>query len=288
MIPAGGVLYVYGEEMDQMVTRTMAQPDGTPTWMGLHVPDPDAARTFYQGLFGWEIADAASTQVDHQVATKDGQPVAGLVPGALPGAGAPSWTTYLATSSVDEAVSKIGANGGKVLEPVREGHQARTALVRDPGGAVFGLWQPGGLPGMGIWEESGALMWSENFTPDVEQAKAFYAAVFGLRYADPFPWHFGDPATAIPAYSMFATNGEAVDQSNAVGSLAPLDPHDPVDRPHWMPCFNTLSVQETADTAAQLGGTVLREPYDTMFGPLAIIADNQGAELMLAMKPPTS
>ncbi|MBT2401339.1 VOC family protein [Streptomyces sp. ISL-100] len=227
-------------------------------------PPRSVHSAFYRGLFGWETSDVGGGRT---VLTKEGQPVAGLAEAAGSQTGPPSWTTYLATSDIDQGLSRIEAEGGAVLQPAGDGWEARTALARDASGAVFELWQSGDRPGMALWEEFGALMWSENFTPDVEQAKQFYAAVFGLRYADPFPWHFGDPATAMGTYTMFATTGDGVDQSNAVGSLGQLDPHDPVGQPHWMPCFATSDVTTTSETAEHLGGRVLSGPYDTRSKP---------------------
>ena len=37
-----------------MTTYSKAEPAGTPTWIDLMAPDVDAARTFYQVVFGWE------------------------------------------------------------------------------------------------------------------------------------------------------------------------------------------------------------------------------------------
>jgi uncharacterized protein len=38
-------------------TRDQVWPNGTPCWIDLMVTDPDAAKHFYSGLFGWDIQD---------------------------------------------------------------------------------------------------------------------------------------------------------------------------------------------------------------------------------------
>ena len=35
----------------------MAQLEGNPIWFALPTPDPDGAKAFYSGLFGWEWVD---------------------------------------------------------------------------------------------------------------------------------------------------------------------------------------------------------------------------------------
>ena len=39
----------------------MAQLEGNPIWFALLTPDPDGAKAFYSGLFGWEWADVDYT-----------------------------------------------------------------------------------------------------------------------------------------------------------------------------------------------------------------------------------
>lgn len=38
-----------------MATVTANQPDGTPTWIDLGIPDLDRAMEFYGSLSGWEF-----------------------------------------------------------------------------------------------------------------------------------------------------------------------------------------------------------------------------------------
>jgi predicted enzyme related to lactoylglutathione lyase len=267
--------------------RSSVQPDGTPTWVSLHTTDPAAAENFYGKLFGWDITEPAAPG-NLQIARKNGIAVAGLQAGLPPGIPSAAWITYLATADLDLSLERLDAAGGKLLQKpaVPDQSLARTAIAEDAAGAPFGLWQAGSLIGMGVWTDPGALMWSEQFSRDNEASKIFYAALFGnIRCAPPVPWHFSEPAKAVPGYQMFSTNGQDIGEygKHAVASFAVLNKHNPVQRPHWMPCFFASgNIQDTAAQVLELGGKVLLSPYPTMFGLLAIVADTEGAEFMLS------
>ena len=58
------------------------------------------------------------------------------------------------------------------------------AVLADPTGAAFGVWQGGTNVGFGVVKEAGAVNWIELNTRDAEAAKAFYGAVFGWAFED--------------------------------------------------------------------------------------------------------
>ncbi len=274
-----------------MPARHHDQPNGTPNWIVLDAPDAIAAREFYRGLFGWEIEATPSDGDNALLATKNGLEVAGLRAADRLMQGAPSWITYLATDNIAVTVIKIIGAGGKILASptsAKPAARGRSALAQDVGGAVFGLWQAVESRRMGAWEEDGTIMWSENFTASPQENKAFYHDVFGnIRFAEPFPWHFGDPSHARPGYTMFSANGEQVGPygENAVASIGELDPRGRTETPHWIPVFATLDIDKALKRLVTLGGTIVLASYPTMFGPLAKVEDNQGATFMLAGKP---
>ena len=66
----------------------------------------------------------------------------------------------------------------------------RTALLRDPVGAVFAVWQPCAHVGAGLVNEPGALTWNELTVRDVDTAGPWYAALFGWA-GEPHPYGSG-------------------------------------------------------------------------------------------------
>lgn len=115
-------------------------------WFDLATSDAAAAEGFYGQLFGW----AALPQVVHggsftrlQV---EGRDIASLYPLPLAQvkAGVPShWTPYVRVAEVDAAVLRaISLGAAQVIQPFLISGIARIALLADPTGALFGLFEP--------------------------------------------------------------------------------------------------------------------------------------------------
>jgi uncharacterized protein len=66
------------------------------------------------------------------------------------------------------------------------------ALIIDPAGAVFGVWQPIEFIGAQAKDEFGALAWAETYSRDAAKAGSFYAELFGLTLK---------PLENMPSYS---------------------------------------------------------------------------------------
>ena len=94
----------------------------------------------------------------------------------------PHWNLYVTVASVDEAAKRAEGLGAKVLVPPFDVMDAgRMAVVQDPTGAVFQLWQAARSIGAKILNEPGALCWSELTTRDTKAAESFYTALFGWK-----------------------------------------------------------------------------------------------------------
>ena len=55
----------------------------------------------------------------------------------------------------------------------------RMAVLADPTGAVFALWQANKHPGATAIDEEGTLVWTELVTDDTNKAGDFYTKLFG-------------------------------------------------------------------------------------------------------------
>ena len=107
----------------------------------LHTTDPAAAKSFYGRLFDWKLKDSQTpgglyTEID---------PGEGF-PGGLMGpmAGASSlWLTYVRVADLDASIARAQSLGGRLLAPRSEVPGAGWfAVLADPAGISFGLWQP--------------------------------------------------------------------------------------------------------------------------------------------------
>lgn len=255
-----------------MVTRDTPWPDGTPCWVELAAPDPRMAIDFYGALFAWDFADQGDETGNYLLALLGGRSVAGV--GSMPAGqeDAPAaWTTYLATSDVDRAVSRISENGGRVtVAPMDVWSAGRLAMATDPDGAPFGLWQAGEHRGVGVANVAGTVCWNECRVRDFERAQQFYAGTFGYAF---------DDVSAGGIRGAVLKLGE-----NVVGGIV----HAPAEDPHWSVYFAAADTDETVARVTEVGGRLVREPRDSPFGRIALVGDNQGAGFHLITAPETS
>ena len=133
---------------------------GVPCWVDTSQPDPDAAAAFYRDLFGWEFEDAmpAGSEGRYLIARLRGGDVAAVSSqpeGAPPQA---TWNTYIWVDDADEAAAKAREAGGSVLsEPFEVMDAGRMAVLADPEGAAFSVWQARAHRGARIVNEPGSL-----------------------------------------------------------------------------------------------------------------------------------
>jgi uncharacterized protein len=248
-----------------MVTRDTAWPAGTPCWVDLGVADVGKAKAFYEGLFGWDIEDGPPEAGGYAMCLLNGMAVAGIGPNMGQADAPATWTTYLASQDVDETALKIKAAGGQVLmEPFDVMDVGRMALAADPGGAVFGVWEARSHSGMQVANEPGSVTWNENMTRDFDGNKAFYRAVFGYDY--------GDLSSEGFRYATLDLDGLPV------GGIGEIGPEAPEDLPsNWATYFAVADADDAVARASKLGGGVIRPPWDSPYGRMAVISDDQGA-----------
>jgi predicted enzyme related to lactoylglutathione lyase len=180
------------------------------------------------------------------------------------------WTVYLASDDADDTAGKITAAGGKVLvTPMDVLDVGRMAVAADPPGAVFGVWQARSHTGFGLANEPGSVCWNENFSRDMDGNQAFYHAVFGYEYGD-----MSTPRFPVRPRSSSTARKWAASVSSAAACR-------PRSRPTGR-CISRSAIPTAAvATVTAAGGTVTREPWDSPYGRMAVVADDQGAAFSL-------
>jgi predicted enzyme related to lactoylglutathione lyase len=261
---------------------------GVPCWVDTSQPDPEAAVAFYSGLFGWELEDVMPPDAEGRyfMATIRGKAVAAVSsspPGAPPMA---VWNTYIAVENADESAAKALEAGGTVLmEPFDVMDAGRMAVLADPEGAVFCVWQARGSQGAELVNENGTLNFNGLNTRDAEAAKAFYGSVFGWTTLS-LPG--GVEMWTLPGYGDHLEEGdpglrERVGElggppgfEDVVAAITPISA-DQADVPaHWSVTFGVDDADAIAATAAELRGTVIAPPFDAPWVRMTVIADPQG------------
>jgi uncharacterized protein len=246
-------------------------PPGTPSWVDLGSPDPDASATFYRELFGWETSPAAD---DYRLFRHDGASVAGLA--LAEGGRPPVWTTYIAVGDAVAAVARVEAAGGKTLTaptvvPGDGAGDAGTVAIFSDGadGAVFGVWQPGRHRGAELVNAPGALSMNELDSRDLDGAARFYGSVFGWSVE---PIEVGGQVV----YGSVQLGGRLV------AGMLPMGPHFPAAIPaHWVPYFGVDDVEAAAERAKAAGGGVTMGPQEVPSGRFYALHDPHGASFCI-------
>ena len=252
-----------------MPVRKQAWAPGTPAWVDVTAADLEATKAFYSGLFGWEYDQAGEDYGSYATALLDGEPVAGIGPSPGPDAPPPSWTTYLAVADAEKTEAEAVEAGGKVLlSTLAVGPMGSMAVLADPGGAVFGLWQAGEHTGFNRYNEPGADVWNEVVAEDYAAGQEFYAKVFGYTYDE-----MGDDDTG--PYATAAVDG------NTVGGIRTLGADDSGLTPQWRTYFSVADTEATCRRTVELGGSVTIEPFDTPFGAMAGLRAPGGEAFMV-------
>jgi uncharacterized protein len=253
------------------VAEFMSHAPGTFSWPELATTDQKGAVSFYRALFGWEVDESpigpTETYSIFKIGGKDTAAACTMQEDEKKMGVPPHWNAYVTVTNTDESVKKAQELGGKVLVPPFDVmDHGRMAVLQDPTGAVFQVWQPKDHIGAKILEEPGALCWTELNTRDTKAAEAFYTRLFGWTAKHSAP-------SAGMEYTEFSVQGKP-----SIGMM-PINEHMPAHVPsYWMPYFQVADADASVEKATQLGGKVMVPPTDIPnTGRFAIVNDPQGA-----------
>jgi uncharacterized protein len=246
---------------------TKRYPQGSFCWVDLATSDAEAAKSFYRDVMGWNAVDTSSDAgPPYSMLSHDGSDVAGLRPIAPDQAQPPHWSAYVSVDDLDGIVEKAKSLGAElVMEPVDVMSHGRMCFLRDPTGAVLGLWQPGDYIGAQIDNQVGARSWCELQTRDTAAAADFYSALLG--------WSIRTrPDLMGGSYVLFDLDGREIG-----GMLQIQDDWGPVP-PNWAVYFAVADCDGTLSAARGHGARVVMEPMEIPdVGRFAFLADPQGA-----------
>lgn len=242
-------------------------------WFELGTTDQNAAKNFYTSLFGWTFNDMPmgpdSFYTMFQVQARDAAAAYTLRPDQRSNGVPPHWMVYVEVQSADDAAKRASELGGKVLAPAFDVFSVgRMAVLADPTGAPFSVWQSKSHSGTAIAGVDGTVCWADLSTPDAEKAKQFYTALFGWQMAT---------GENDPSGYLHIKNGEEF-----IGGIPPAAYRNPQFPPHWMIYFLVSDCDSSAQKAQQLGASLPLPPQSmTNVGRFAIVKDPQGAVFAL-------
>jgi len=247
--------------------EVISHPPGAFCWIELATTEPNAAKEFYGKLFGWTFADMPTGPSEvYTIFKLKGRDVAAayaIDPRQMPGI-PPHWMVYIATADADATARRTAELGGAVMKDAFDVFDlGRMAVLKDPTGAVYCVWQARKNTGIGIHNEPGAFCWGQLDTSDTAKAEAFYTALFG--------WNAKTGTDGGMTYTEWRLGGVPI------GGMMALPPGAGAP-PHWLAYFAVDDCDASATKAAALGATTHVPPTDIPgTGRFAVFADPQGA-----------
>jgi predicted enzyme related to lactoylglutathione lyase len=238
---------------------------GAPCWIDLYSSDTDKAREFYGQLFGWKADPPQEEFGGYFTFSKDGKYIGGCMKNDGQAGYPDAWGVHLMTGDVEATAAAVTANGGAVeMGPMVVGENGSSAMIKDPGGAIVGAWQPNTQKGFEVTGEPGTPAWFELHTRRYDESVAFYRDVFG--------W---DAHTVSDTDDFrYTTLGEGENQLAGIMDDSPYaDEKAPA---HWAVYFAVSDADATLERVVELGGTIVRPAEDTPYGRLAQAADPTG------------
>ena len=248
---------------------------GSFCWLELGTTDQAAAKNFYGSLFGWIADDSPMGPGEFytifKLQSRDAAAAYTLRADQQAQGVPPHWMLYIAVESADAATQRATELGGKVVAPAFDVMEhGRMAVLQDPTGAVFCVWQPMKNSGLGIDGIDGTLCWADLSTPDVARASEFYSALFGWKLAT------DEKHTGGEGY-LHIVNGEAY-----IGGIPPASHRGQDTPPHWLPYIFVSDCAAVADKAQSLGANLFVKPMEMQgVGTISVVADPQGAVFSL-------
>jgi predicted enzyme related to lactoylglutathione lyase len=124
----------------------MSATTGKFVWYDVMTTDDKAAASFYGKVIGWEARDSGIPGRSYTILSMGSSMVGGLMPIPAEAAGAqPAWMGYIGVHDVDAHTSRVEQAGGAIhRNPEDIPGVGRFAVVADPQGAVFVLFQAAG------------------------------------------------------------------------------------------------------------------------------------------------
>ena len=250
--------------MSEAGTQTqMEHAPGSFCWIELATTDGPGAKKFYSELFGWTTHDSTiGPDMVYTIIRLDGKDVGALYQKGETMKDVPThWASYISVVSADEVAAKAKSLGGTVLkEPFDVFDAGRMAVITDPTGATFCIWQAIKHSGVGVKGQPNSLSWNELLTNDTARAIDFYTKLFGWKI----------DANNPMGYRQINTGSSEGIQ----GGIWPAPPQAPT----FVQLFVTVdNVQAAAKNAEALGAKLLIPPTMLPEGnEMAVMLDPQG------------
>ncbi len=251
-------------------------PTGKFVWFEYVSNDDKKAQGFFGELFGWKTKPAPMPQGSYTMIALGDDSIGGYTKSPA-GAQHAHWLAHLQVANAQDIANKVKALGGKIAtEPFKLGDHGTMAIVSDPLGGTFALWQPAKPEDAGgdYKGADGSWIWNELYTEDPDRSVAFYKAIGGFE-VETMKMNGGGPGPS--RYEILKSDGKGRAGVMKMPGVPQM----------WMPYVKVANTDATVAKAKQLGATFRMEAETVPnVGRLAIFIDPQGAPLGILQPSP--
>ncbi|MEM7102089.1 MAG: VOC family protein [Bacteroidota bacterium] len=221
--------------------------DNTFIWTDLSCYNPKSSIEFYQYIFGWHIHDS----VGYHVAYKGMEEIVGIyeTPEFFKKIKMPHfWMNYIKVADVASTVEKANQLGAKVEIADAEFYGGRIALIRDPMGAGFTIYDGNKLRQTET-AINGLVVGRELQVSNAQIAMDFYAGLLG--------WHFvqGESSNQFNAFS---------DDEKYITSIQEIDNATKGKYEYWVTIFGVNDMKTTQDKILSADGSLISDEGNRM------------------------
>lgn len=215
---------------------------------------PKESIAFYESIFGWKYFEDKG----YYFAYKENNVIVGLyeTPEKFKQMRMPHfWMTYIQVNNIKETIQKATDNGGIIEMTIEDQSIGSVALIRDPQGAGFTVYEGENLQSTRTKNECNTLIWNELQISDASNVIPFYQEVFN--------WTF----KAVTKNQYEINN----DKNEHIADALQIPNEFKGKYEYWVCTFAIKDLQNTRDKILNKGGSIVSDE-----GTRILFTDNSG------------
>lgn len=207
---------------------------------------------FYESVFGWKYYQDG----DYYLAYKGSQEVVGLyeTPDRFQQMNMPHfWMTYMKVTAIESKVEKAKKLGGIIEMESQINGLGKVALIRDPQGAGFTIYEGGTLTSTRTKNEANTLIWNELHVSNTSKVLPFYEELLDWKFEK----------SDFDSYQVFNL------EENHVADIKQIPNAYKGKYEYWVCTFGVKDLQESKERILKNHGSILFEEDNR-----ALMSDN--------------